>query len=61
MSKVVTYCDNCGTELDEITGTFVWTSVPVDVDSANKGESAVLCYACDLPVRVVSEKEMNDE
>ena len=51
MSKVTTYCDNCGIELDEITGTHAWTSVPVDIDSANKGESAVLCYACDGVVR----------
>ncbi len=51
MSKDTTYCDNCGIELDETTGTNAWTSLPVDIDSANKGESAVLCYACDGGVR----------
>ena len=51
MSKEIEHCDECGTELDEITGTNAWTSLPVNIDSANKGESAILCYACDGVVR----------
>lgn len=38
------YCDNCGEKLfDEV---FLYTSLPSDVASANKGESAVLCLKC---------------
>lgn len=41
MSKM--YCDNCGKEVH------VWVvvvSLPADVSSANKGESAILCLEC---------------
>lgn len=40
------YCDNCG---DVLVGTnfVVYTHLPFDVDSANEGESAILCFECD--------------
>jgi hypothetical protein len=37
------YCDNCGEKL--FVG-FPHASLPADVESANKGESAVLCLEC---------------
>lgn len=51
-SKDAYYCDNCGDELIGY-GDFyhvatwkVFTSAPVNVDSANAGESAVVCNVC---------------
>lgn len=59
MSTDITYCDNCGSALDaepacvELTHTLSCTlrrhyvsDLPLGVDSANAGESAVLCAAC---------------
>ena len=37
------FCDNCG---EEVALWLPFTSLPADVASACKGESAVLCVAC---------------
>jgi hypothetical protein len=47
-TKEVTFCDHCGEEVDpdNSTETFWVSELPVDIDSANAGESAVLCKLC---------------
>lgn len=47
MGKDVEYCDNCGDVLIEGTAQ-VFTVLPFNVESANKGESGVLCARCVL-------------
>jgi hypothetical protein len=37
------FCDNCGEDWD---GFAAYSEVPVDVASANEGESAILCRPC---------------
>ena len=39
------YCDNCGETLTKETRNVV-PSLSRDIESANKGESAVLCHTC---------------
>lgn len=36
------YCDNCGCE----NANCPVTHLPIDIDSANAGESAILCASC---------------
>lgn len=44
------YCDHCGGEIKH--GECVmYNSLPFDVDSANKGESALVCHTCDEALR----------
>jgi hypothetical protein len=40
------YCDNCGAPLPTVNDRFVVAELPCDIESANKGESAVLCKMC---------------
>jgi hypothetical protein len=39
------YCDHCGDELPAVAHIVV-PSLSQDIASANKGESAVMCYTC---------------
>lgn len=42
-----TFCDHCGKTLRSMKDEVHYTTLPFNVSSANKGESAVLCKACD--------------
>jgi len=44
-NRDVLYCDNCGEPGTERMMYWIET-LPMDVDSANAGESAVICKAC---------------
>lgn len=44
-NKDAQFCDDCGDELPPNSG-IVHTTLPFDVSSANKGESAILCEGC---------------
>jgi hypothetical protein len=46
MRKDSFFCDNCAKSLPHLTGRFVIEELPCDIASANKGESALLCYVC---------------
>ena len=40
------WCDDCGDELPDGTAC-VWAELPADIESANQGESAILCAECE--------------
>lgn len=40
------FCDNCAATVPNPTDRYAFPSVPVDVASANAGESATLCRRC---------------
>ena len=40
------YCDNCGEPEEEVGELVPFTAVPFPVESANEGESAMVCEAC---------------
>lgn len=40
------FCDNCAKSLPRLQERFVVSQLPCDIDSANEGESAVLCQHC---------------
>ena len=42
---VVFFCDNCGMKVLSA-DSFIYGELPCDIDSANAGESAVVCHAC---------------
>jgi len=44
------WCDGCGDPI-EGNGVFPWESVPADIESVCKGESAQLCVVCDSRLR----------
>jgi hypothetical protein len=44
-NKDILYCDNCGEPMLDKQALWI-EELPIDVDSANAGESAVLCKAC---------------
>ena len=44
------YCDDCGCELATREERVVVPSLSRDIESANKGESAVLCLICYMEV-----------
>jgi hypothetical protein len=39
------FCDDCGDEI-LTTNSYAVSELPMDIDSANEGESATLCYKC---------------
>ena len=39
------FCDNCGMKIRS-TEAFIYGNLPFDIASANAGESAVVCRAC---------------
>ena len=45
MNKAKVYCDNCAEVTDQSDAIYI-ESLKFDVESANQGESAVLCPAC---------------
>jgi hypothetical protein len=53
MARVsITYCDHCGEPVwsssrGEIKPHKDYSELPFDCDSANRGESATICHACD--------------
>jgi hypothetical protein len=57
MSNTEEYCDHCGDELINFTDRCVVESLPCDIDSANKGESATLCCSCHHLVKVTAERD----
>jgi hypothetical protein len=52
------YCDNCGDVCDPDT-MYVHTHVPFDVESARKGESAVLCEECNIAPLPLEQTTIN--
>jgi chromosome segregation ATPase len=57
MSNTEEYCDHCGDELINFTDRCVVESLPCDIDSANKSESATLCCSCHHLVKVTAERD----
>lgn len=55
MDEDTEWCDDCG-DLIEGAEKHPWESLPVDVDSACRGESAVLCKKCDTQVRTAESR-----
>lgn len=51
------YCDNCGVE----GATCPVTELPCDIDSANKGESAILCSHCHEQLIVPEQRRIKYE
>lgn len=41
-----TFCDDCGVQLTDQTGEYSISELKVNVASANKGESAIICGEC---------------
>lgn len=39
------YCDNCGDLISKNKGV-VYSELPFDIESANQGESAIICQSC---------------
>ena len=49
------YCDHCGKVIP--TGTaYAVARLPVDIDSANAGESAILCVECHTLLKIEDSK-----
>jgi hypothetical protein len=46
MNKKTLYCDNCGDDVTDAPCILV-ADLPQNIASANKGESAVLCFPCE--------------
>jgi hypothetical protein len=57
-SPEVQYCDDCGDVLG--THIVVYVSLPFDVSSASKGESACICGACHKKHLATKYWETND-
>jgi len=51
MRKDKLYCDNCGEELLTIAHEHWYSEIPWVIDSANAGESAVICKTCNYKLR----------
>ena len=56
MSKDQQYCDECGQPIANGKAAAV-ASLPCDIHSANKGESATLCVAC--MTEIMSDSDPN--
>ena len=53
------YCDHCGKVIP--TGrAYAIAGLPVDIDSANAGESAILCGDCYLLLKIEGSADMAD-
>lgn len=54
------YCDHCGKVIP--TGkAYAVSSLPVNIDSANVGESAILCKACYFEIKKEEINKLNEE
>jgi predicted RNase H-like nuclease (RuvC/YqgF family) len=55
------FCDNCGMKVLPA-DSFIYGELPCDIDSANAGESAVVCHACDEKIEagtLITNKKEN--
>lgn len=50
------FCDDCGRKIRS-TESFVYGNLPCDIDSANAGESAVVCHACNDKIEANANNE----
>lgn len=50
------FCDDCGRKIRS-TESFVYGNLPCDIDSANAGESAVVCHACNEKIEANANNE----
>ena len=48
-------CDNCGNTVIEGDGFFVYSELPFDIDSADKGESGLVCKGCNEELTAEAE------
>jgi len=55
------FCDNCGMKILSA-DSFIYAELPCDIDSANAGESAVVCHACNEKIEagtLITNKKEN--
>lgn len=55
------FCDNCGMKVLSA-DSFIYGELPCDIDSANAGESAVVCHACHVKIEagtLITNKKEN--
>jgi len=55
------FCDNCGMKVLSA-DSFIYGQCPCDIDSANAGESAVVCHACHVKIEagtLITNKKEN--
>ena len=50
------FCDNCGRKVRSAES-FIYGNLPCDIDSANAGESAVVCHACNEKIEANATNE----
>jgi len=50
------FCDNCGMKVRSAES-FIYGNLPCDIDSANAGESAVVCHACNEKIEANANNE----
>jgi hypothetical protein len=50
------FCDNCGMKVRSA-DSFIYGQLPCDIDSANAGESAVVCHACNEKIEANANNE----
>jgi|TARA_R110000868_G_scaffold18170_1_gene78690 hypothetical protein len=50
------FCDDCGRKIRS-TESFIYGNLPCDIDSANAGESAVVCHACNEKIEANANNE----
>lgn len=50
------FCDDCGRKIRS-TESFIYGNLPCDIDSANAGESAVVCHACNDKIEANANNE----
>jgi hypothetical protein len=53
------YCDHCG-KVIPAGRAYAIARLPVDIDSANAGESAILCGDCYLLLKIEGSADMAD-
>lgn len=46
MNQDIIFCDHCGLETSEDMA-YIYSELPFDIASANKGESGIVCVTCD--------------
>ena len=52
----VFFCDDCGRKIRSAES-FIYGNLPCDIDSANAGESAVVCHACNEKIEANANNE----
>jgi len=50
------FCDDCGRKIRSA-DSFIYGELPCDIDSANAGESAVVCHACNEKIEANANNE----